>query len=82
MLCRYEVTIQAACPVDDAGDVYACVIESPAFVKVEDIIEAVEQYKKEKRYQEEITADLARHLRCRVTTVGFHSGIKTTVVAP
>lgn len=82
MLCRYEVTIRAACPVDEAGDVYDCVIESPAIVKVEDILDAVAAYQKRPAFQEDITSDLARTLRCKVTTVGFHSGVKTTVVAP
>jgi hypothetical protein len=82
MLCRYELRIVAACPVDNGNDVYETVVESDDTIRVEDILEAVGRYATEKAYQEVITADLARRLRCRVTTVGYHSGVKTTVIAP
>lgn len=82
MLCRYETRIVAACPVDDRPDVYEAVFESETTILVEDIIKAISKYATEKAYQEQITSDLARDLRCKVSTTGFHSGIKTSVVAP
>lgn len=82
MICKYETRIVAACPVDDKPDVYEATFESEDTIRCEDILAAVGKYATERAYQEVITADLARALRCRVTTVGYHSGVKTTVVAP
>lgn len=82
MICKYETRIVAACPVDDKPDVYEATFISDDTVQVERILEAVAKYATEKAYQEIITADLARQLRCRVITVGYHSGVKTTVEAP
>lgn len=82
MICTYSLTIRCACPVDDLPDVYQVVFESTATIKVEDIIEAVGQFEVRKLFQEDLTASLARTIGCKVTTSGFHSGVKTTVVAP
>lgn len=82
MICKYETRIVAACPVDDKPDVYEATFISDDTVQVERILEAVAKHATEKAYQEIITADLARQLRCRVITVGYHSGVKTTVEAP
>lgn len=82
MRCIYETRIVAACPVDGKADIYDATFESDNTIRCEAIIEAVGRYATEKAYQEAITADLARDLRCKVTTVGYHSGVKTTVVAP
>lgn len=82
MQCKYEVRIEAACPVDEKPDVYEAMFESHDTIRCEDILDAIGKYATEKAYQEIITADLARKLRCRVTTIGYHSGVKTTVVAP
>lgn len=82
MRCRYEVQIVAACPVDDRPDLYEATFESESCIKVESILDAISPWRERKAFQEEITEDLARTLKCRVTTVGFHSGVKTTVEAP
>ena len=82
MQCKCEVRIEAACPVDEKPDVYEAMFESHDTIRCEDILDAIGKYATEKAYQEIITADLARKLRCRVTTIGYHSGVKTTVVAP
>lgn len=82
MICRYETKIVAACPVDAGPDLYDATFESDDTIRCEDIVAAVGKYANEKAYQEAITADLARQLRCKVTTVGYHSGVKTTVIAP
>jgi hypothetical protein len=82
MICRYETRIVALCPVDSGNDIYDAVFEAEDTIRCEDIVEAIGRYATEKAYQEVITADLARRLRCKVTTVGYHSGVKTTVSAP
>lgn len=82
MRCTYETRIVAACPVDAKPDVYDATFESDDTIRCEDIIAAIGKYATEKAFQEVITVELARELRCRVTTVGYHSGVKTTVVAP
>jgi hypothetical protein len=82
MICTYQTRIVAACPVDDKPDVYDATFISDDTIRCEDILAAVARYATEKAYQEIITADLSRELRCRVITVGFHSGVKTTVEAP
>lgn len=82
MICVYEARISAACPMDGKPDIYEATFTSEETIKCEDILEAIAPYAVEKAFQEQITADLARKLRCKVQTVGYHSGIKTTVVAP
>lgn len=82
MICRYETRIVAACPVDGKTDVYDATFISDDTIKCERILEATQKYATEKAFQEVITADLARELRCTVVTVGYHSGVKTTVEAP
>lgn len=82
MQCRYETRIVAACPVDSKPDVYDATFESDDTIRCEDILNAIGKFATEKAYQESITSDLARELRCKVTTVGYHSGVKTTVIAP
>lgn len=82
MICTYETRIIAACPMDGGPDVYEATFTSDDTIKCEAILEAIAPYAVEKAFQEQITADLARKLRCTVKTVGFHSGVKTTVIAP
>jgi hypothetical protein len=80
--CRYSLKIRCSCPVDEAPDVYDAVFESDDLIKVEDIIDAVRAYDTVVAFQEDITRSLARKFGCRVTTVGYHSGIRTEVEAP
>jgi len=82
MQCRYETRIVAQCPVDGGADVYEATFESDDTIRCEEILAAIGKLATERVYQEAITASLARDLRCKVTTVGYHSGVKTTVVAP
>ena len=82
MICRYETRIVAACPVDDRADVYDATFESEACIAVEDIVAAIKPYAERKAFQETITEELARLLKCRVVTIGYHSGVRTTVQAP
>lgn len=80
MQVTHELTIYGRCPVNDALDVYLTTIETKSIVKVEDIIEATRELPSP-AFQEEVTIALAGRLRCKVTTIGFHSGIKTTCKA-
>jgi len=82
MICKYETRIVAACPTDGKPDVYDATFISDDTIQCERILDATQKYATEKAFQEIITADLARELRCKVITVGYHSGVKTTVEAP
>lgn len=81
MLARHTIAMSALCPVDDLPDHYEVTVETARVVKVEDILAAIEPYRERKAFQEEITIELAKRLRCKVTTIGFHSGVRTEVVA-
>lgn len=81
MLCRYELPIVAICPVDQSTDVYEAVFESDEPVMVERIREVVQEWRTKAAIQESITQALADAIGCKVTTVGNHSTVKTTIVA-
>jgi hypothetical protein len=76
----HELMFSRRCPVDDAQDRYELLVEATWLVKVEDILAAVKALP-EKAFQEELTTKLAAKLGCRVTTIGTHSGVKTTCSA-
>lgn len=75
----YELQITASCPSDDLPDVYQAKIEADHTILVEDILSATKDLGKQ--YQEDITHQLARKLAARVTTIGYHYGVKTTCTA-
>ena len=77
MLVRHYLTITASCPVDRKPDHYDAVVECSGVVKVEDILAAVAGLRLKRIYQEELTQELARQLGAKVTTTGYHSGVKT-----
>jgi hypothetical protein len=77
MKVTHELTIHGRCPVDDAIDTYEVAVEAARMVKVEDILGAVAALP-QPAFQEDITQTLAAKLGCRVTTIGYHSGVKTT----
>jgi len=81
MLVRHEFQIEATCPVDGKPDLYDAVLETTCLVYVEDILAALIEVRSLKVPQERLTADLARKLGGTLTTVGYHSGVKTTVTA-
>lgn len=81
MYVKHEFKIKANCPVDGEGDIYDAVFEPVGMVFVEDIRAILEEAKTSKVPQEELTLEIARRLGGTLTTVGWHSGIKTTVVA-
>tara|TARA_R110000868_G_scaffold396094_1_gene668151 strand:+ start:3469 stop:3711 length:243 start_codon:yes stop_codon:yes gene_type:complete len=75
MEVKYSFRMEASCPVDNMGDLYDVVITSDKPIPVEDIMLALETVRR-KQFQETLTEDLAREIPARVTTVGWHSGIK------
>jgi hypothetical protein len=77
MNVKHELTIFNRCPVNGAQDVYQLTVEARTIVKVEEIIAAVADLPTP-AFQEELTVALAGRLHCRVTTIGHHTGVKTT----
>lgn len=81
---KYEIEVQAQCPVNAADrDLYAFTIESEALIEVEKITAFFKaNADKKKVFQESLTQQCAVTLGARVTSVGWHSGVKVTCVAP
>jgi hypothetical protein len=84
MKCTYEIEIRAQCPVNPADtDLYQFVIESGALIEVEKIAAFFEKNAGTREvFQEALTQLCAVTLGATVTSVGWHSGIKVTCVAP
>lgn len=80
MNVRHELIIHGLCPVNGNFDTYEVMIETSTIVKAEDILAAVKGLP-QPSLQEDITQGLAAALGCRVTTIGYHSGVKTTCSA-
>lgn len=81
MKVKYELVVESGCPVDGLGDVYQCTLISNKPIAVETILEVVTRYKDNLIFQEELAEQLARELFCNVELVGYHSGVKVTVIA-
>lgn len=77
MRVTHEFVHHATCPVDGAFDRYEITVEVERLLKVESIIEAIGRLPKT-LFQEQMTQTLAHELGAKVTSIGFHSGIKTT----
>jgi hypothetical protein len=75
----HEFRMRSRCPVNGATDLYEVTVETDKLVKVEDILKAAASFT-EPAFQEEITQKLATALECRVTTIGHHSGVRTTCI--
>lgn len=84
MKCLYEVEVRAQCPVNKADtDLYEFKIYSGNLINVEKITEFfAKNAGKHAMYQEELTRNCAVTLGVRVTSTGWHSGIKVTCDAP
>jgi len=75
----YELTFQRQCPLDDSKDSYHLTIEANHIITAEDILHVITHDLPEKAFQEDLTRIIARKLGTEcVTTVGYHSGVKTT----
>lgn len=84
MLNKYEVEVRAQCPVNpEDTDLYAFTIESEALIEVEKIVGFFrDKAGAQKVFQEALTQQCAVNLGARVTSVGYHSGVKVTCIAP
>lgn len=76
----YEVEVKAQCPCNPQDtDCYKFTIESESIILVEKIAAFFEQYAGVKEtYQEALTQKCAVTLGAKVTSVGWHHGIKVT----
>jgi hypothetical protein len=83
MNCKYEVTVRAICPIHKVQDTYDVTVESPHEIIVESILEFVAALATVEETQENLTDTIASKFPgTQITSVGYHSGVKTTVVAP
>ena len=84
MKCTYEVEVRAQCPVNHSDtDLYAFTIESESLIEVEKIMAFFKAHAGDKNvFQEALTNLCAVTLGAKTTSVGWHSGIKVTCVAP
>lgn len=80
----YEIQVRAQCPVNPKDtDVYQFTIESEATIEVEKITAFFARHAgKSRRFQEVLTHMGAVALGAKVTSVGYHSGVKVTCTAP
>lgn len=79
----YQLDVRAQCPVNPADtDLYAFTIESESLIEVEKIVAFFGKHAKSKIFQEALTQKCAVTLGASVTSVGYHSGVKVTCVAP
>lgn len=77
MLVKHYLTVCATCPVDEKRDRYETVVECGRVLKVEEILDTIKTLSGKPIFQEELTLELARILGAKVTTTGYHSGVKT-----
>lgn len=84
MKCRYDIEVRAQCPVNPSDtDLYEFVIESENLIEVEKIADFFAKNAGQKEtFQEVLTQQCAVTLGARVTSTGWHSGIKVTCHAP
>ena len=84
MKCTYAIEVRAQCPVNPSDtDLYFFTIESESLIEVEKITAFFKANAgQEKVFQEALTQKCAVTLGARATSVGWHSGIKVTCVAP
>lgn len=78
----HEFRMSALCPIDGTVDYYQVTLAvGDRLVHVEDVLDVARSYADQTLFQEWLTARLASDLGGDVTTVGFHSGVRTTVTA-
>lgn len=80
----YQIEVRAQCPVNPMDtDLYAFTIESESIIQVEKIVAFFKgNAGKKKVFQESLTRNCAVTLGAKVTSVGVHSGVRVTCVAP
>ena len=84
MKCRYEIEVFAQCPVNpEDRDRYQFALESESIIEVEKIIAFFKTHADKARiFQEALTLQCAVTIGTRVSSVGWHSGVKVTCEAP
>ncbi len=84
MKCTYEIEVRAQCPVNPKDtDLYQFTLESEQMIEVERILAFIKEYAgRRKVFQEALTSGCATLLGAKVTSVGWHSGVKVTCEAP
>lgn len=82
--CRYEYEVKAQCPVQATDtDRYDFLIESESLIEVEKIVEFFRANAGNRNvFQEALTQQCAVTLGAKVTSIGWHSGVKVTCEAP
>ena len=84
MKTTYEIEVRAQCPVNPTDtDLYQFTIQSDTIIEVERIVEFFKRNAGSAEvFQEELTRQCAVTLGARCKSVGWHSGIKVTCIAP
>lgn len=84
-VAKHMLTVLARCPADaTVRDVYDMMVEVEGqVVEVEDLLKIAREFEDIAIWQEHLTQQFADKigLEAKVTTVGVHSGVETTVVA-
>lgn len=79
----YELEVRAVCPIHvGLIDFYQVTVRSESLIQVEKILEFFTTFQDKQIYQEDLTSRAAVALGAQVQTVGIHSGVKVTCVAP
>lgn len=80
----YRIEVKAQCPVNPTDtDLYKFTFESESLIEVEKIVAFFAQNAGNKNvFQEILTQQAAVTLGAKVTSVGNHSGVEVTCVAP
>lgn len=84
MKCAYQIEVRAQCPVNPSDtDRYDFTIESEALIEVEKIVSFfAKKANKQKVFQEKLTQQCAVALGAKVTSIGWHSGVRVACSAP
>lgn len=85
MKCLYEIEVRAQCPVNpEDTDLYQFTIETwHNLIEVEKITAFFEKNAGNAQvFQEVLTQQCAVTLGAKVTSIGWHSGVKVTCAAP
>lgn len=84
-MTSHEFTAMARCPVNGSLDCYQVTVATIFDIQVEKILAVAAKFREERIYQEDFTRQLFVALANAgvvVTTVGYHSGVKTTCQIP
>lgn len=82
LIVEHTFPVYCNCPVDGKEDDYTvtlrlCCESLNDIIKVEDLLQFASAFKGKTLFQEQVTAEFHRVFKCKVSTIGFHSGVKT-----